>query len=119
MATGVGPGDVVVIQGTGGVSLFATQFAHALGATVILTSSSDEKLKIGSRLGAMHLINYRATPDWEQVVRELTDGRGADAVVDVGGPQTLTHSIRAVRMGGTVTVTGVLTGFDTGPAADW
>lgn len=112
---GVGPGDIVVAQGTGGVSLFATQFANALGATVILTSSSDDKLTIGSRLGATHLINYRTTPDWDQEVRRLTNGRGADAVVDVGGAQSLARSIRAVRMGGTVTVTGVLTGFDTAP----
>lgn len=111
-AAGVGPGDVVVTQGTGGVSLFATQFAHALGATVILTSSSDDKLRTGSRLGATHLINYRTTPDWEHEVRRVNERRGADAVIDVGGAQTLTHSIRAVRMGGTVTVTGVLTGFD-------
>lgn len=114
-AAGVGPGDIVVTQGTGGVSLFATQFAHALGATVILTSSSDDKLQIGSRLGATYLINYSTTPDWEHEVRRLSEGRGADAVIDVGGPQTLTHSIRAVRMGGTVTVTGVLTGFDSAP----
>jgi NADPH:quinone reductase-like Zn-dependent oxidoreductase len=114
-AAEVGSGDVVVTQGTGGVSLFATQFAHALGATVILTSSSDDKLKIGYHLGATHLINYRTTPDWEQEVRRLTNGQGADAVVDVGGAQTLTRSVRAVGMGGTVTVTGVLTGFDTAP----
>ena len=114
-AAGVGPGDIVVAQGTGGVSLFATQFANALGATVILTSSSDDKLKVGSRLGATHLINYKTTPDWDQEVRRLTGGRGADAVVDVGGAQTLTRSVRAVGMGGTVTVTGVLTGFDTAP----
>lgn len=63
-------------------------------------------------MGATHLINYRTTPDWEREVRRLTEGCGADAVVDVGGAQTLTHSIRAVRMGGTVTVTGVLTRFD-------
>ena len=114
-AAGVGPGDIVVAQGTGGVSLFATQFAHALGATVILISSSDDKLTIGSRLGATHLINYRTTPDWDQEVRRLTDGRGADAVVDVGGAQTVARSVRAVAMGGTVTVTGALTGFDTAP----
>ena len=111
----IGPGDVVVTQGTGGVSLFAVQFAHALGATVILTSSSDEKLQIGSQLGATHLINYRSTPDWENEVKRITDGRGADLVVDLGGPETLAQSVRATRMGGTVAVIGVLTGFDVAP----
>lgn len=112
---GIGPGDVVVTQGTGGVSLFAVQFAHALGATVILTSSSDDKLKVGSELGADHLINYRSTPEWAGEVKRLTDGRGADLVVDLGGPETLAHSVRASRMDGTVAVIGVLTGFDTAP----
>ena len=111
----IGPGDFVVAMGTGGVSLFAVQFAKALGATVILTSSSDEKLEIGSRLGATHLINYRETPDWEQEVKRFTDCRGANLVVEVGGPETLVHSVRATGMGGTVAVIGVLTGFDLAP----
>jgi NADPH:quinone reductase-like Zn-dependent oxidoreductase len=111
----IGPGDVVVAQGTGGVSLFAVQFASALGATVVLTSSSDDKLKVGSALGASHLINYRTTPDWEAEVKRLTGGRGADLVVDIGGPETLAQSVRATRMGGTVAVIGVLTGFDAAP----
>jgi NADPH:quinone reductase-like Zn-dependent oxidoreductase len=98
-----------------GANVFAAQFVHALGATVILTSSSYDKLQIGSRLGATHLINYRTTPDWETEVRRLTDGRGADLVVDVGGAETLGRSVRAARMAGTVTVTGVLTGFDSAP----
>ncbi|PND57321.1 NAD(P)-dependent alcohol dehydrogenase [Mycobacterium sp. ENV421] len=115
LEAGIGPGDVVVTQGTGGVSLFAVQFAHALGADVIVTSSSDEKLKIGSALGAAHLINYRDTPDWENEVKRITGGRGADLVVDLGGPETLAHSVRAARMGGTVAVIGVLTGFDAAP----
>ncbi|KDE99272.1 hypothetical protein Y900_010020 [Mycolicibacterium aromaticivorans JS19b1 = JCM 16368] len=115
LEAGIGPGDVVVTQGTGGVSLFAVQFAHALGAEVILTSSSDEKLKIGSALGAAHLINYLDTPDWEHEVKRITGGRGADLVVDLGGPETLAHSVRAARMGGTVAVIGVLTGFDAAP----
>jgi NADPH:quinone reductase-like Zn-dependent oxidoreductase len=112
---GIGAGDVVVAQGTGGVSLFAVQLARALGATTILTSSSDEKLKVGSSLGATHLINYRTTPEWGAEVKRLTDGRGADLVVEVGGPQTLAQSVRATRMGGTVAVIGVLTGFETAP----
>ncbi|ORW92962.1 hypothetical protein AWB92_15075 [Mycobacterium sp. IEC1808] len=111
----IGAGDVVVTQGTGGVSLFTVQLARALGATVILTSSSDEKLKIGSDLGATHLINYRATPDWETEVKRLTAGRGADLIVDLGGPATLAKSVHSARVGGTVAVIGVLSGFDTAP----
>jgi NADPH:quinone reductase-like Zn-dependent oxidoreductase len=105
----VGKGDVVVTLGTGGVSLFVVQFASALGATVILTSSSDEKLKVGSDLGATHLINYRTTPDWEAQVKRLTSGRGADAVVDLGGPSTLPQSVLAAGASGTVVaVSGVI-----------
>ena len=110
-AASIGPGDVVVSQGTGGVSLFAVQVAKARGATVILTSSSDEKLEIGRSLGADHLINYRTTPYWEGRVRELTDSRGADLVVDLGGPETLPKSLSATRQGGMIAVIGVLTGF--------
>ncbi|MDT5046457.1 MAG: hypothetical protein QOG75_2310, partial [Mycobacterium sp.] len=108
---GIGEGDVVVTLGTGGVSLYAVQLARALGATVILTSSSDDKLELGMSLGATHCINYRATPDWEKAVRRLTSERGADLVLDLGGAETLAHSVRATRMGGTVAVIGVLTGF--------
>jgi NADPH:quinone reductase-like Zn-dependent oxidoreductase len=107
----IGDGDVVVTLGTGGVSLYAVQLASALGATVILTSSSDDKLELGMSLGATHCINYRATPDWEKAVRRLTSERGADLVLDLGGAETLAHSVRATRMGGTVAVIGVLTGF--------
>lgn len=108
----IGEGDVVVTQGTGGVSLFAVQLARARGATVILTSSSDDKLKIGSDLGATHLVNYRTTPDWETEVKRLTGGHGARLVVDLGGPATLPHSLHAAAMGGTIAVIGVLSGFD-------
>lgn len=108
----IGAGDVVVTLGTGGVSLFAVQLATALGATVILTSSSDEKLACGSELGATHLINYRATPEWHAEAQRITSGRGADLVIDLGGPATLAQSVRATRMGGTVAVVGVLGGFD-------
>ena len=111
----IGEGDVVVAQGTGGVSLFAVQLARALGATVILTSSSDDKLKIGSDLGATHLINYRSTPQWDAEVKRLTAGRGADLIVEVGGPATLAQSVHSARAGGTVAVIGVLSGFDTAP----
>jgi NADPH:quinone reductase-like Zn-dependent oxidoreductase len=111
----IGEGDVVVTQGTGGVSLFAVQFARTLGATVILTSSSDDKLKVGSDLGATHLINYRTTPQWDTEVKRLTAGRGADLIVDVGGPATLAQSVHSARVGGTVAVIGVLSGFDMVP----
>jgi len=104
------PGATVVTQGTGGVSMLAVQLAKAHGATVIATSSSDEKLARARELGADHTVNYRTTPDWEKEVRALTGGRGADLVIDVAGQETLGRSVRAVRMGGTVTVTGILSG---------
>lgn len=114
---GIGAGDVVLTQGTGGVSLFAVQLARTLGATTILTSSSDDKLKIGSDLGATHLINYRTTPGWDAEVKRLTDGRGANLVVELGGPATLAQSLHSTRMGGTIAVIGVLSGFDLTPIA--
>src|SRR4051794_32535491 len=107
---GLRPGDTVVTQGTGGVSVLAIQLAKAHGARVIATSSSDEKLERVRALGADHTINYRTTPDWEKAVRTITGGAGADLVIDVAGPDTLGRSVGAVRMGGTVTVTGVLSG---------
>jgi NADPH:quinone reductase-like Zn-dependent oxidoreductase len=103
-------GDVVALQGTGGVSLLALQFAKLHGARCIITSSSDEKLEIARKLGADELINYRSQPDWDKAVLERTDGRGADVVVEVGGAGTLEKSLSAVRFGGTVTLIGVLTG---------
>jgi len=103
-------GDVVVVQGTGGVSLFALQFAKMQGARVIALSSSDAKLERVSALGADHLINYRVVPEWGRAVRALTDGVGADHVVEVGGAGTLAQSVRAVRGGGTVSLIGVLGG---------
>jgi NADPH:quinone reductase-like Zn-dependent oxidoreductase len=101
-------GDVVVVQGTGGVSLFALQFAKIHGAVVIATSSSDAKLERVKAMGADHLINYKTTPDWAKSVREMTGGTGADLVVEVAG--TLDPSVRAVRMSGTVALIGVLAG---------
>ena len=103
-------GDTVVCLGTGGVSLFALQFAKLHGARVILTSSSDEKLEVARRLGADDLINYRSQPDWEKAVVALTGGRGADLVVEVGGSGTFDRSVAAVRFGGSVALIGVLTG---------
>jgi NADPH:quinone reductase-like Zn-dependent oxidoreductase len=107
----VGPGDTVLVQGTGGVSIFALQFAKARGAQVIATSSSDEKLKQAKALGADHLINYKTTPDWGAKARELTGGRGVDVVVEVGGENTLGQSIDAARVGGHIVVIGVLGGY--------
>jgi NADPH:quinone reductase-like Zn-dependent oxidoreductase len=105
-------GDTVVVQGTGGVSLYALLLAKALGARVIVTSSSDAKLERCGRLGADETINYATTPDWARRVLEITDGRGADHILDVGGQQTLPQSLRAARMGGAISVIGVLTGAE-------
>ncbi len=107
---GVGPGDVVLTQGTGGVSLFALQFAKLAGASVIATSSSDEKLEKARALGADHLINYKSVPEWARAAREITGGRGVDHVVEVGGAGTLEQSIKAVRVGGAISLIGVLSG---------
>jgi NADPH:quinone reductase-like Zn-dependent oxidoreductase len=107
----VKPGDSVLILGTGGVSIFALQFAKAAGARVIATSSSDEKMERLKRLGADEVINYKAVPDWGRKVKELTDGRGVDQVIETGGPDTLMQSIEACRLGGHITLIGVLTGF--------
>ena len=102
-------GDTVLTLGTGGVSTFALQFAVANGARVIATSSSEEKLARTKSMGAWQTINYKTTPDWEERVRKLTGG-GVDHVVEVGGSGTLMKSLRAVRMGGTVSVIGALSG---------
>ncbi|KJH71809.1 zinc-dependent alcohol dehydrogenase family protein [Aliterella atlantica] len=107
---GVKAGDTVLVQGTGGVSIFALQFAKTLGARVIATSSSDEKLERVKQLGASDTINYKQTPDWGKRVLELTDGVGVDQVVEVGGAGTLNNSLRAVRHGGQISLIGVLTG---------
>ena len=107
---GLKAGDTVLIQGTGGVSIFALQFALLAGARVIATSSSNEKLERVLQLGASDGINYKQTPDWGKKVRELTAGGGVDYVVEVGGAGTLTESLRAVRYGGQISLIGVLTG---------
>jgi len=107
----VGPGQTVLVQGTGGVSIFALQFAKALGARVIVTSSSDEKLARARALGADHGINYATTPEWSVEARRLTDGRGVDVVVEVGGENTLQQAMLAARVGARIVVIGVLSGF--------
>lgn len=104
-------GDSVLVQGTGGVSLFALQFAKLAGATVIATSSSEEKLDRLRRLGADHVIHYRKQPAWGEVVRELTHGRGVDHVVEIGGPGTMEQSMLATKIGGHIAVIGILTGL--------
>ena len=103
-------GETVLVLGTGGVAIFALQFAVAAGARVIVTSSSDEKLQRARQLGADISINYRETPEWHQPVLEATEGRGADHTIEVGGSGTLQRSIAATRRGGEVALIGVLTG---------
>lgn len=103
-------GQTVVVQGTGGVSLFALQFAKHLGARVIATSSSDEKLQRARELGADHVINYRTTPEWQDEVVRLTDGEGADHILDVGGTATFDRSLEAIRPNGTIYLVGFLGG---------
>jgi NADPH:quinone reductase-like Zn-dependent oxidoreductase len=102
-------GESVLVQGTGGVSIFALQLARLMGAQVIVTSSSDEKLARAKELGAGHGINYKANPEWDKAVVALT-GDGVDHVVEVGGPGTLAQSLRAIRIGGSITLIGVLAG---------
>ncbi len=109
IGNGTKPGDVVVTQGTGGVSLFALQFAKLAGATVVITSSSDDKLARARAMGADIAVNYRAHPEWARLVRERV-GRGADLVIDVGGAATLDQAIRATRASGTVALIGVVGG---------
>jgi NADPH:quinone reductase-like Zn-dependent oxidoreductase len=103
-------GDTVLVQGSGGVALFALQFAKAAGATVIATSSSAQKLERLRALGADHVINYRTHPDWAGAVKEVTDGRGADIVVETGG-STLPQSLSATAFGGHVAVVGFVAGY--------
>lgn len=103
-------GDTVLVLGTGGVSIFALQLAKAMGATVIATSSSNDKLERVKALGADHVINYQDVPEWGERVRELTNGRGVDHTIEVGGPATLAQSIQATRISGHISLIGVLTG---------
>lgn len=101
-------GDTVLVQGTGGVSIFALQFARMIGARVIATSSSDEKLARVKQMGASDVINYKATPEWGKAVRSLTGGLGVDHVVEVGGSGTMAQSLDAIRTGGRISLIGVL-----------
>jgi len=106
----VAAGDTVLVLGTGGVSIFALQIARILGARVIVTSSSDAKLERARDLGAWQTINYAADPAWGKTVRRLTEGSGVDHVVEVGGAGTLEQSLRAAKVGGQISVIGVLAG---------
>ncbi|HET7059264.1 MAG TPA: NAD(P)-dependent alcohol dehydrogenase [Nitrospiraceae bacterium] len=108
---GVKAGDTVLILGTGGVAIFALQFAKLHGARVIVTSGSDVKLSRARALGADETINYTDTPHWERTVWELTGKRGVDHVIEVGGAGTLEKSLRSVRYGGRVSLIGVLSGL--------
>ncbi|KAK0479180.1 hypothetical protein IW261DRAFT_1564541 [Armillaria novae-zelandiae] len=101
-------GDTVLVLGTGGVSIFGLQFAVASGATVIATSSSDAKLEISKKLGATHTINYNTTPDWDKEVLKLTEGRGVDHILEVGGPGTFEKSLAAVRYAGYIHIIGAV-----------
>jgi NADPH:quinone reductase-like Zn-dependent oxidoreductase len=107
------PGDTVVIQGTGGVSIFALQFGKLLGARVIGTSSSDEKLARVQSLGLDAGFNYKQRPDWAKWVGEMTQGLGADRIIEVGGAGTFGQSLRAARVGGVIAQIGVLSGAST------
>jgi NADPH:quinone reductase-like Zn-dependent oxidoreductase len=103
-------GDTILLQGTGGVSIFGLQFARVMGIRAIIISSSDEKLARAKKLGAAHGINYKTTPDWEKAAMEFTGGKGVDHVVEVGGAATLTRSFGAIRPGGAITMIGGLSG---------
>ena len=104
------PGDTVLLQGTGGVSIFGLQFARAAGYRTIITSSSDVKLERARVLGAEHLINYRTTPEWGAAARAITGGKGVDFVMEVGGAGTLSHSLKAIALMGHISIIGVLGG---------
>lgn len=105
------PGTTVLVQGTGGVSLFALQFARMAGARVIVISGSDEKLELAHRLGADEVVNYKQTPDWDKEILDLTGGRGVDIVIEIGGSSTLSRSISTVRKDGQINLIGVSTGM--------
>jgi len=104
------PGEQVLVQGSGGVALFALQFAKLLGAHVTVISSSDEKIARLAAMGADATINYARTPDWARATRDITGGRGYDQIVEVGGEKTLPQSLRCIRPGGTISMIGVLSG---------
>jgi NADPH:quinone reductase-like Zn-dependent oxidoreductase len=104
-------GDTVVLQGTGGVSIFGLQFAHAAGLRTLITSSSDEKLARAKAMGADHVTNYRTEPEWSHAVRAATGGVGADLIIEVGGGGTIEQSMKAIKIGGHIAIVGVVAGL--------
>lgn len=115
-AAGTRAGDTVLLLGTGGVSIFGLQFARALGARAIITTSNDEKGRRARELGASDVINYRQHPDWHNEVRRLTQGAGVDHILEVGGAGTLERSLQSVRPGGTISLIGLLQGAEKEPS---
>lgn len=105
-------GDTILIEGTGGVSLFALQFAQVFGLRSIVISSSDDKLARAKSLGASVGVNYSKTPDWPAAILDITEGRGVDAVVEVGGAKTISKAIKSVKRGGVISVIGILSGIE-------
>jgi len=103
-------GETVLLQGTGGVSIFALQFAKMAGARVIITSSSDQKIERLKEMGADHTINYRTVSNWDEQAKEITDGKGVDHIVEIGGAETLDQSINAIKVGGQISLIGILSG---------
>ena len=108
------PGDTVVLQGTGGVSIFGLQFARAAGFQTVITSSSNEKLARAADMGATRGVNYKVQPEWSKAVREETGGRGADFIMEVGGGGTIEQSLQAIKIGGHIAIIGVVGGFGSG-----
>lgn len=106
----IGPGDHVLVQGCGGVALFAVVFARQLGAQVTVITSSDERAERVRQLGAHHVINYSHTPEWAKPAREITGGRGLDLILELGGEKTLPQSLKCIRPGGTLAMIGILSG---------
>lgn len=104
------PGDRLLVQGCGGVALFAVAFGRMLGAHVTVLSSSDERIERAKQIGAAAGINYRTTPEWAKATREITGGRGYDLILELGGEKTLPQSLRCIRPGGTISMIGVLSG---------
>ena len=108
--SGTKPGDRVLVQGCGGVALFAVQFAKLLGAHITVITSSDERIERVRQLGADAAINYRTAPEWAKATRDITHGRGYDLIVELGGEKTLPQSLRCIRPGGTIAMIGILSG---------
>ena len=110
--TNLKPGDTILVMGSGGVSLFALQFAKVLGLNTIVISSSDEKLNICKNLGAKYLINYSKNPDWDKQVLEITNNKGVELVVEVAGASTINQSIKVTKRGGSIALIGILSGVE-------